>query len=239
MIGARQYAVGLSVISLSFVVSPVLINLGYKLTEALKQARPANVPQEPLETAEGSVIVADYGYVGRTICTMLERAKIRYTALELDPDLLAMGQKWKHNVQYGDAADPALVRAIANTRPRLVIATNGTSDTSRRMIDHLRQFYPRASVIVAVPYLFQRDALRKAGVDDVVALSPEGVLSFGRRILDRLDIAPVKSDTIVQALQANDYLALRMSGGGDAEEPRAATASPASGKDAPSPHQAR
>jgi glutathione-regulated potassium-efflux system protein KefB len=217
LLGAREYVVGLSVISLSFVVSPVLINFGYKLCQRLEHARPADAPQEPFSAAEGFVVVADYGYAGRTICTMLEQAQIPYTALELDPDLLAMAKKWKHNVQYGDAANPAMVQAIANTHPRLIIATNGANDTPRRMIDHLRRFYPQVPIIVAVPYLFQRDGLRKAGVGDVVALAPEGVLSFGRRILDRLGIAATKSDAIVHALEANDYLALRVLAGSEDE----------------------
>src|SRR4030095_6026990 len=66
LLGAREYAVALSVISLSFVVSPVLINFGYKLSERLNHARPTDAPQEPFAAAEGSVVVAEYGYAGRT-----------------------------------------------------------------------------------------------------------------------------------------------------------------------------
>jgi len=210
LIDAREYAVGLSVISLSFVVSPLLINLGYKLSDRLKHARPAVVQQQPSAVTEGSVVVAGYGYIGRTICTMLEQLHIPYTAFELDSDWLAMAQKWKHNVRYGDVGDPDLLRSIAVGRARLVIATNGANDTTERMIDYLRQFYPRVPIVTAVPFLADRERLRKAvGKGEVFALAPEGALSFGRHILDLLGVATSQKEAIIASLQANDYARLQ------------------------------
>ena len=223
LLSAREYTIGLSVISLSFVVSPLLINLGYKLSERLKHARPEGAPQEPLVPADESVVVAGYGYVGRTMCTVLERARINYVAFELDTDWLAMAKKWKHNVRYGDVADAGILQMIAGARPRLVIATNGSNDTIRRMVEHLRQFYPSVPVITAVPYLAQRDEFRRTGITEVVALAPEGVLSFGRRILDRLGVKASQSDAIAHALVADDYAALRSVRG---TEPDAGEAAP-------------
>jgi voltage-gated potassium channel Kch len=221
LLSPREYAVGLSVISLSFVVSPLLINLGYKLTERLKHARPAGVEQPPSEAAAESVVVAGYSYVGRTVCAMLEQARIPYTAFELDPDWLAMAKTWRHNVQYGDVANPTIIQAIASSHPRLIIATNGSNDTIRRMIDQLRQFYPRVPLIAAVPYLTQRDELRAIGVPEVVALAPEGVLSFGGRVLERLGLAAIQTKAIVGSLEAKDYAALRHVGGSEPDKAEA------------------
>lgn len=232
LLGPRDYTVGLSVISFSFVVSPLLINLGYKLCERLRYAPPEPTQQQPLAVTEESVVVAGYGYVGRAICAMLERAQIQYTTFELDPDWVAIANKSMHNVRYGDVADSALLRSIAITRARLVIATNGTHDSTRGMIDHLRQFYPHVPVITAVPYLAQRDELRRAGATDVVALNPEGVLSFGHRVLDRLGIAANHTAAIVDSLKANGYAALRAGGAskpGSAEETSATSGDPKEG----------
>jgi glutathione-regulated potassium-efflux system protein KefB len=226
LLSPREYAVGLSVISLSFVVSPLLINLAYKLSERLNRARPAGAQQEAVAPAEESVVVAGYGYVGRTVCTVLEQAQIRYTAFELEPDWLAMAKTWKHNVRYGDVANPTIIQAIASSRPRLIIAANGSNDTTRRMIDHLRQFYPRVPVIAAVPYLVQRDELRGTGLTEVLALAPEGVLSFGRRILERLGVAASEAKAIVGLLEADDYAALRNVGGSEPDKAEAAAMPP-------------
>jgi len=77
------------------------------------------------------------------------------------------------------------------------------------MIDHLSKFYPQVPVIAAVPYLAQRDELRRTEDTEVVALAPEGILSFGRRILDRLGVVTSKAESIVGSLQADDYKVLR------------------------------
>jgi len=207
LLSARDYTLGLSVISLSFIVSPLLINLGYRLTERLKYARPPDAEQEP--PAAGSAVLAGYRYVGRTICAMLEHAKVPYTAFEVDPDWLARGRKLGHSVRYGDVADPAILHAIAMARPRLLIATNGADQSIRRMIDHLSKFYPQVPVISAVPYLAQRDELRQTEGTEVIALAPEGILSFGRRILDRLGVVPSNAESIVGSLKADDYKVLR------------------------------
>ena len=225
LLSPRDYTLGLSVISLSFVVSPLLINLGYKLSERLKYARTPDAGQEPL--VAGSVIVAGYRYVGRTICVMLERAHIGYTAYEVDPDWLARGRKLGHSVRYGDVADPAILHAIAIARPRLLIATNGADASARRMIDHLSKFYPQLPVITAVPYLVQRDELRRTVGTEVVAITPEGILSFGHRVLDRLGVIASKTESVLGSLKADDYKILRTVAAG---EPDAEAAEGPSGR---------
>jgi glutathione-regulated potassium-efflux system protein KefB len=223
LLSPRDYTLGLSVISLSFVVSPLLINLGYKLSEPLKYQSPPDGYQEA--PVVGSVIVAGYRYVGRAICAMLERAHVPYAAFEVDPDWLASARKLGHSVRYGDVADPAILHAIAIARPRLLVATDGADHSIRRMIDHLRSFYPQVPVIAAVPYLAQRDELRRTEGTEVVALAPEGILSFGRSILDRLGVVADKAESIICSLKADDYKVLRTVAAGESNSAETAVMS--------------
>jgi voltage-gated potassium channel Kch len=123
-------------------------------------------------------------------------------------------------VRYADVGDSAVLSAIAIERARLVVAANGAHPSTRRMIDHLRQFHPGVPVVVAVPYLAQRDELRRSGTGEVFALAPEGVLSFGRQVLDRLGVGAVQAEAIVRSLNADDYAVLRRGvvGGAAADE---------------------
>jgi hypothetical protein len=59
--------------------------------------------------------------------------------------------------------------------------------------------------------------LRRMGAAHVVALAPEGILSFGSSVLDRLGIAHNKTEAIVEALKSDDYAALRGVGGTEPE----------------------
>ena len=210
----RAYTLGLIMISFSFVVSPVLINLGYKLADRFT---PEPQPDLPLEALSGvsqqPVIVVGYSYVGRVICMMLERASMPYIAFELSLDRLAEAKKWQHKVHYGDVTNPAIMGALAISPARAVIVTTRDYAAVKRIADTLRHFYPSVKVMAAVPYLFQRDELRKIGAAQVVALTSEGTLSFGRSILGELGTKLDAVETIIGALRADDYALIRNVGG--------------------------
>jgi CPA2 family monovalent cation:H+ antiporter-2 len=172
-------------------------------------------PTATTAVTEGSVVVAGAGYIGRAICGMLERAHVSYAAFELNPEYIAKAKQAKQNVHYGDITDPRMMDAVAIAHARLVIVTMSLYDPSKRMIGNLRQFYPHVPVMAAVQYLAQRDELRQMGTKDVVALAPEGMLSFGRSVLDRLGIAVNETEAIISALRSKDYAVLR--GIGDVE----------------------
>jgi len=210
LMNTHDHTVGLAVISVSFLVSPMLINLVYKLSDRWISEPASAERQGTTPTSENRVIVAGYGYVGRTICIMLEQAQIPYRAFELDPTRLMLGEQSKHEVHYGDIGDLRLMAAISIASARLVIVAMGTYDTTKHIIANLRQFYPRVAVMTAVEYLAQRDELRSLGVGDVVALVPEGVVGFGRSVLDRLGVAVERAASIADGVRSNDYAALRV-----------------------------
>jgi glutathione-regulated potassium-efflux system ancillary protein KefC len=213
LLSARSYAVGLSVISLSFVVSPLLINLGYKLSERLRKApEPDTGPGTMTGSILGHVVVVGYGHVGRSICLMLELAHIPYVGFSIDLGRVAEARKWKHNVRYGDVTDLRMMAfSIANARS--VIVATSQYDLTKRMILNLRQFYPAVPVMTAVQFLAQRDELRRMGALRVAALAPEGTMSFGRSVLDSLGVGATEADAIIASLKSNDYALLRAVGG--------------------------
>jgi len=206
----QAYAMGLMGISFSFVVSPVLINLGYKLVDRFSTGPKPDLPLKELsESSHDHVVVVGYSYVGRVICGILERANVPYIAFERSLDRLEVAKKGKHKVHYGDVTDPAMMGALAISRARAVIVTTRDYAAIKRMTGTLRQFYPSVKVMTAVPYLFQRDELRQMGTTQVIALTPEGTLSFGRLVLGELGIRTDDIDTIISSLRSDDYAPMR------------------------------
>jgi voltage-gated potassium channel Kch len=210
----RDYTIGITVISLSFIVSPVLINLGYALTARLAAGPVDKLPPTPITDA--SVVIAGYGPVGRVICAMLERARIAYTAFDIDMENLARATRTRHNAHYGDLSDAEMLDAISIARARLVIVTMSDPGATKQVVGNLRRFYPNLPATIAVQYLAHRDELRRMGEADVVALAPEGTLSFGHSVLQRLGVASAETEAIVGSLKAKDYAALRVAGDGEA-----------------------
>jgi voltage-gated potassium channel Kch len=144
----------------------------------------------------------------------LENAHVSYIAFERKLDRLEEAKRYEHKVHYGDVSDPAMIGALAISRARAVIVTTRDYDAIKRLTGTLLRFHPNVKVMAAVPYLFQRDELRKMGVAKTIALTPEGTLSFGTSVLRELGIGADDIETIISSLRAHDYAAIR--GGGSA-----------------------
>jgi voltage-gated potassium channel Kch len=214
LLSAQAYTVGLTMISFSFVLSPVLINLGYKLSDRLASTAKPDVPLKSLsESIENRVVVVGCSYVGRAICAILELAKVPYIAFEIDLDCLSEAKKRNHNVHYGDVTEPMMMRTISIARARSVILTTSGYEATKRMIGNLRQFYPNVPVMTAVQYLVQRDELQRMGASQVVALMPEATLRFSRSVLSSLGVSPDEVESIINSFTADDYAVMRGVGG--------------------------
>ena len=219
LISSRSYALFLGYISASFIVSPLLINLGYRFTARWDPSGAAIRPGRFGGKVAGQVVVAGYSFWGRGICQMLGEARVPYIAFDIDLDRLKVGEVSRHNVHYGDVTDPTMMGAVAIANARAVVVTTSSFDDSKRMIDNLRRFYPAVPVLTAVQLLVQRDELRRMGAQQVVALWPESTLSFGRSVLLAVGVPGPQVEAIVTSLQANDYQALRDMGAVAEEAP--------------------
>jgi len=206
----RAYAVGLTGISFSFIVSPLLINLGYRLVDRFETETKPNPPLKALSRSiDDHVVVVGYSYVGRVICIMLERANIPFIAFERSLERIAEAKKEKRRVYFGDITSPGMIKALTLSRARAVIITTRDYSAVKRLTTTLLHFHPNMKVMTAVPYLFQRDELREIGAAEVVALMPEGTLSFGKSVLGELGIKPDTIEPIMNSLRAADYASMQ------------------------------
>jgi len=205
----RSYTIGLMAISLSFVVSPWLINLGYRLTRRLKDPHRTSGKSG---SADGRVVLVGYGHVARALCLMLERAQVDYVCFETAPSRLRDAVRLKHDVHYGDITDPVMMGAVALERARLVIVATGEFEIAKRMAGNLRQFYRDVPAMIAVDYLAEREELHRLGAEHVVALAPEAVLGFARSVLGCLGVPATEGDAIIGVLKTDDYAVLRRAG---------------------------
>ena len=204
---APIYALGLAMISLSFVLSPLIISIGYRLID--RWASPPVEPGAHAGLARGRVVVIGYGYIGRAVCGLLERSRIVYVAFDVDLDRVASARTWGHNVHYGDGADTALMTTAAFDRARLIVVATSRFESAKSILATFRQFYAAVPVMTAVQYLAERDELVNSGASDVTALMPEGVLQFGGHVLKALKVEPTVVAEIVSAFERDDYGLLR------------------------------
>jgi glutathione-regulated potassium-efflux system ancillary protein KefC len=209
LLNARGYAISLAVLSLSFMVSPILINIGYRLT-----ARRAAVPQEAAvaspATAKGQILQIGCGSVGRAVCSVLEHAEIGYVCIEDDLENLAVAKKAGHNVRFGHIEDPSSLWSFGIPDARLVILATDSFQYAKRVLGQIREFHPDVRVAAAARLLAQRDAFRAMGVEDSFAVMPEGTLHFGSFVLRSLGVDEPRIEAVATAIRQGDYAAFRL-----------------------------
>ena len=159
--------------------------ISWALNEPRKLDSALTIPPEPKKQ---HAIVVGYGRVGKVVCTMLKRHGVDYTAVDNDANSVSEDRALGHAVYYGDAANPAFLKACGLVEASGVIVTLHT----RSLIDDVvRQVLEtRADMLVVAR---ARDAeharhLYAIGVTDAVPETIEASLQLSEAALVGLGI---------------------------------------------------
>ncbi len=117
---------GIAVASLSMLLNPTLASLGQRLRQQNEPAaapRAGAVSPPPMFEQAPHVILVGYGRVGKLVGNMLEEHKLRFVALDTDPDLVAMGRKAKQPVFFGNAADVGMLKRLGLDEAKVLVIT--------------------------------------------------------------------------------------------------------------------
>ena len=210
LLSAKAHTLALLSISFSFVVSPLLIELGLRRAARDRARRErASVESVIRPSARGCVVVFGYGGLGRTLCALFEQAQVGYVCFDPDPNRVKGGCQAHHDVLYGNLADEELIEVADLAEARLIAVTLPDVTQTREVLMALRARAPAVPVWTAVQQLAERDVLRGLGVGRVLALAPEGAIVFTRAILESIAVDSERARAILGTLSANDYEALR------------------------------
>jgi Kef-type K+ transport system membrane component KefB len=206
LIDAAGYTISLSVLSLSFLIGPLAIEAARRITSSSGPA-----PSPAATPPNARVIQVGYGPVGRAVCDMLQRTGVDYACIDDNLDNLAQARVRGHRVSYGHLADPSSLWSAGIDHAGVVIVAADPFTYARSVLLLVKQFRPDAHVMAAVPFLAQRDELRRLGITESFALVPDGTVTFGARILHALKVDAGRVDEIVESLRDDDYAQWRES----------------------------
>ena len=175
----------LLVTTLTMVAIPGLARVGRRLSRRLAQRRPAEpeaaVPPPPEEA--GRVIVAGFGRVGRLVAEMLERHKVPYLALDMDPARVAAERRAGKPVYYGDGSQPEFLRACGIERARGLVVTLDVPSAIEAVVAAARALRPDLTIVARARDARHASALYDLGVDDAVPETIEASLQLSEAVL--------------------------------------------------------
>ena len=155
------------------------------------------------------VIICGYGRCGQNLARMLEREKIPYLALDLDPDRVRHAAAAGQSVVYGDAARLQALVAAGLSRASAVVVTYLETPGALKVLGHVRSHAPQVPVIVRTQDDRDLEKLRAAGATEVVPELIEGSLMLASHALALVGVPMRRVIRIVQDQRDGRYDLLR------------------------------
>lgn len=159
--------------------------------------------------AEGHVIICGFGRCGQNLARLLDKANMRYMALDLDPDRVRKAAAAGDSVVYGDAARVQALTAAGLARARAVAITYIDTASAMKVLAHIRQLAPNMPVVVRTLDDANLDMLRAAGATEVVPEAIEASLMLASHALALVGVPMRKVLRMVQEQREARYSLLR------------------------------
>ncbi|SCY73926.1 cation:proton antiporter [Microvirga guangxiensis] len=186
--GLVPYEIGknlLLVTTLTMVAIPFLARLGRRLSRSLEKQIPLSpelsVPPPPEEA--GRVIIAGYGRVGQLVGDMLQRHKVPYIAVDMDPVRVAEERKAGKPVYFGDGSYPSFLRSCGVEQARALVITLDTPSAIEAVVSAARQERPDITIVSRARDAKHAAQLYELGVDDAVPETIEASLQLSEAVL--------------------------------------------------------
>jgi monovalent cation:H+ antiporter-2, CPA2 family len=190
LITAQTSSLALAVISLSMAAIPVLAVAARRF--ALLLERPLGLSPElairPV-SPRGHAIVAGYGRVGKVVCSLLKHHDIAYTAADHDSGLVTDERRNGHEVYYGNAANPAFLKACGVMAATGVIITIQTKSVTDDIVDEVRKLRPDILIVARARDADHARHLYTLGVNNAVPETIEASLQLSEAALMGLGVA--------------------------------------------------
>ncbi|MEY5097890.1 MAG: Glutathione-regulated potassium-efflux system protein KefC [Pseudomonadota bacterium] len=159
--------------------------------------------------ADKHVIICGYGRCGQNLARMLERERIPYMALDLDPDRVRQAAAAGHSVVFGDAARAQALKAAGLSRASAVVVTYLDTPSALKVLAVAHEHAPGVPVVVRTVDDQDLAKLQQAGATEVVPEAIEASLMLASHALALVGVPMRRVIRIVQDQRDQRYSLLR------------------------------
>ncbi|MFT3813170.1 MAG: monovalent cation:proton antiporter-2 (CPA2) family protein [Acidovorax sp.] len=179
----------LAAMVLSMLAAPFIIAYSNRIVMKLvasdwlhQSLQMTTIARQSINTSK-HVIICGYGRCGQNLARMLEREKIPYLALDLDPDRVRQAAAAGDNVVFGDATRLQALMAAGLVRASAVAVTYLDVPAALKVLANTHEHAPHVPVVVRTQDDLHLDKLRAAGATEVVPEAIEGSLMLAGHML--------------------------------------------------------
>ena len=203
------FVVGIGVISISMLFTPVLYSFGCKIADKFSQTSSFSYFNSTENSDDQKVVVAGYGSTGRVIARMLKNSDIPFIVFDNNPSCVAIGRADGMPVFFGDITDLKLLSTIKLEQASMVIVSIDHSLNAVKIVRHIKEYYTHIKILARAIDIKAMDKLMGAGASWVIAETLESSIRIGAEALSAVGVMPDEIDTLLDALRKNKYELIR------------------------------
>lgn len=209
IIDDQLFVVGIGVISISMLVTPVLYTFGCKLANRLANVSSFSYFNTENASMEQKVVVAGYGSTGKVIAKMLKSSAIPFMVFDINTHEVALGRKEGVPVFFGDITDLKLLSTIKLDQASMMIVSIDHSLNAIKVVKHIKENYPHIKILARALDIKAMDKMLSAGASWVIAETLESSIRTGSEALSQMGVLPEEINTLLESLRKNEYELIR------------------------------
>ena len=188
-IGTDVYQATLAASLLTILLNAVLVRVAPRYLGALRLAGRSTPDTGPLpQGLARHVILCGYGRVGSAVAEALDTFRVRWVAIEKDPDIVRGLRERGIPSLFGDAGQRGLLESAGAGQAALAVVALPELEGTRQAVRHLRTLNPGLPILARTHERAEHERLRQAGATEIIQPELEAASTLIRHALRRLDL---------------------------------------------------
>lgn len=209
IIDDQLFVVGIGVISISMLLTPVLYNFGCSIANKLANVSQFSYFNTDNASMEQKVVVAGYGSTGKVIAKMLKSSGIPFMVFDINTNEVALGRKEGFPVFFGDITDLKLLSTIKLDQASMIIVSIDHSLNAIKVVKHIKENYAHIKILARALDIKAMDKMLLAGASWVIAETLESSIRTGEEALSQMAVPADEIAVLLEALRKNEYELIR------------------------------
>jgi len=195
------------VVSLSMCVTPLAFGAYLRLRHRLRAT--AARPFDTTGFESTPVVIAGFGRVGQVVGRVLQSKRIRFTALDVNPEHIDFLKRYHAALFYGDASRLDLLHAAKVADARVFVLAIDDTEASLRTAALVRRHFPHVTILARARNRRHAYRLLELGVDRFVRETFLSSLELAADVLTELGLPYSESREAVDSFRQHDDHLLR------------------------------
>ncbi len=200
LVSASLSEIGILVVTLSMVTTPLLVALGDKLLSRGEQVREFDAIDAPPKL----VVIAGFGRFAQIVARVLAMRGIAFTALESSPGQVDVVRSFGNEIYYGDATRLDLLRNAHVEQASAFVLAVDDADTSVRIAKLVREVCPKVTILARARDRNHEIRLRELGVNLVIRDTLLSSLSLSCDLLKHLGFSEEEAELSIKRFREHD-----------------------------------